>query len=143
MNVWLPEAPFQGFWELITLALVMIAWRLWGERVRRALVAFDQRRRDADLQLFYDRANPNSHFRQSVDQINDDTPPVTASPTMPGTFVWKNETFDSREDAEAERWRHVLREARDFYQDLDRSFGNRIGGRRSSHSIHNDPNENR
>ncbi|MEQ1753575.1 MAG: hypothetical protein ABL973_05525 [Micropepsaceae bacterium] len=138
----LPEPPFQGFWEFIILALVMIGWRLWGQRVRRALVAFDQKRRDADLQLLYDRANPNSHFRQSVDQINEDTTPVGAATSGGGKYTWNGETFGSREEAEAARWRDVLREARDFYKDLDRSFGNRISGRRSAHSIHTDQNDN-
>ena len=131
----LPEPPFPGFWELIALMLAMIAWRLWGWRVRKALQDFEQRRRDADLQLMYDRSNPTSHFRQSVDQINEDTPAVMAP--APGTYTWNGATYDTREEADQVRWLHVLREARSFYQDLDRSFGNRISGRRS-HSINTD-----
>jgi len=134
----LPEPPFSGFYELISLMLAMIAWRLWGWRVRKALQDFEQHRRNADLQLLYDRSNPTSHFRQSVDQINEDTPAVM--PATPGTFTWNGDTFDSREDAEQARWHHVLREARSFYQDLDRSFGNRIAGHRSSQTIHSDDN---
>lgn len=132
----LPEPPFPGFWEFIFLMLVMIAWRIWGSRVTNALKAFDERRRAADLQLLYDRSNPTSHFRQSVDQINDDTPPVTQP--SPGSFAWNGEHFQSREEAEQVRWLHVLREARDFYKDLDRSFGNRISGHRASGTINRD-----
>ena len=134
----LPDPPFPGFWELITLMLTMIAWRLWGWRVRKALADFEQHRRNADLQLLYARSNPTSHFRQSVDQINEDTPAV--EPANAGAFIWNGDTFESSEDAEQARWLHVLREARSFYQDLDRSFGNCISGRRSSHSIHRDDN---
>ena len=132
----LPEPPFSGFWELVFLMLAMIAWRLWGWRIVATLRAFDERRRAADLQLMYDRSNPTSHFRQSVDQINDDTPAVTQP--SPGSFVWNGEHYESREDAEQARWLHVLREARDFYKDLDRSFGNRISGRRASDTINRD-----
>ena len=131
----LPDPPFPGFWEFIALMLAMIAWRLWGWRVRKALQDFEQQRRDADLQLMYDRSNPTSHFRQSVDQINEDTPAVM-SPT-PGTYTWNGQTYDARQEADQARWLHVPREARSFYQDLDRSFGNRISGKRS-HSIHTD-----
>lgn len=132
----LPEPPFPGFFELIALMLAMITWRLWGWRVTKALQDFEQRRRNADLQSMYDRSNPTSHFRQSVDQINDDTPAVV--PSSQGRFTWNGDTFDTREDADQARWLHVLHEARIFYQDLDRSFGNRISGRRPSNSINRD-----
>lgn len=130
----LPEVAFPGFWQFIALALAMIAWRIWGERVKGALRRFDQRHRDADLQTLYDRANPNSHFRQSVEQLNDDTPAIE---TIPGEerARWNGMDFATREEAEAARWRHVLNQARDFYQDLDRSFGNRISGRRQGPTI--------
>ncbi len=130
----LPEVPFPGFWYFIALIIGMISWRIWGERVMEALRRFDQRRRDADLQALYDRMNPNSHFRQSVEQINDDTPPV--EPTLlNGQAAWNGTHFASREEADAARWRYVLSQARDFYQDLDRSYGNRISGRKSKDTI--------
>jgi arylamine N-acetyltransferase len=133
----LPEIAFPGFWYFIALILAMIAWRIWGERVMAALRRFEQRRRDADLQLLYDRTNPNSHFRQSVEQLNDDTPAVES--TLPnGQAVWNGTAYASRELADAARWRHVLSQARDFYQDLDRSYGNRISGRKSKDTIGND-----
>ena len=36
----LPEPPFSGFYELVALMLAMIAWRIWGWRVRKALQDF-------------------------------------------------------------------------------------------------------
>lgn len=133
----LPEMPFPGFWQFIALALAMVAWRIWGENVKAAFRRFDQRRRDADLQALYDRTNPNSHFRQSVEQLNDDTPPVESA-SSGRTASWNGTVFNSREEAEAARWRYVLSQARDFYQDLDRSFGNRISGRKSNQTINKD-----
>jgi hypothetical protein len=115
----LPEVPFQGFWYFIAAILAMIAWRIWGERVMASLRRFDQRRRDADLQAYFDRMNPNAHFRQSVDQIGEQTPPVEGT-------TWSGEIYETREDAEAARWRHIITEARRFYIDLDRAYGNRI-----------------
>ena len=123
----LPEVPFfEGFWYLVFALVAMIAWRIWGDRAMRAIRRIDQRRRDAELQAYADRMNPNAHFRQSVDQINDET-----SPVVPGngrTATWNGQTFATREEAEAARWRHVLTQARDFYKDLDRTFGNKIRG---------------
>lgn len=115
----LPEVPFQGFWYFVAAIVAMFAWRIWGERLMEALRRFDQRRRDADLQAYYDRMNPNAHFRQSVDQIGEKTPAVEGT-------SWNGEVYETREDAEAARWRHIVREARAFYIDLDRSYGNRI-----------------
>lgn len=124
----LPDIPFfDGFWYLVALLLGMVAWRIWGERVMRAIRTFDQRRRDADLQAYVDRMNPNAHFRQSVDQISEATPPI--EPRANGGASWNGETFETREEAEAARWRHVMTQARAFYIDLDRSYGNRIKAR--------------
>ncbi len=120
----LPEVPFQGFWYFVAAIVAMFAWRIWGERVKEALRRFDQRRRDADLQAYYDRMNPNAHFRHSVDQIGEKTPAV--EPRTDGSAAWNGDVYATREDAEAARWRHIVREARTFYIDLDRSFGNRI-----------------
>jgi hypothetical protein len=112
-------------WPFIVALVAMVAWRLWGDRVQRALKAHDQRRLDADLQAYVDRMNPNAHFRQSVDQINDATPPVEAQ--KDGTATWMDQTYATRQDAEAARWRHVVTQARDFYQDLDRTYRERLG----------------
>lgn len=114
-------AVFNGFWYFVALIVAMIAWRIWGERVTRAIRRFEQSRRDADLQTYFDRMNPNSHFRQSVDQIGEQTPAVEGT-------TWNGDVYDTREDAEAARWRHILTEARSFYIDLDRTYGNRIKG---------------
>ena len=119
----LPE-PLATLWPVIVLLAAMIAWRLWGERVRRAIVAHDQRRRDADLQAYVDRMNPNAHFRQSVDQISDATPPI--EPQKDGTSIWNGATYANREEAEAARWRHVMEQARKFYQDVDRANRERL-----------------
>lgn len=125
----LPYVPFPGFWYFVAAILAMIAWRIWGERVVAAVRRFDQRRRDADLQTYYDRMNPNAHFRQSVDQINETTPPVEAMPdASDGRAKWMGEIYATRADAEAARWRHVITQARDFYMDLDRNLGHRIKG---------------
>lgn len=114
-------AVYNGFWYFVALIVAMIAWRIWGDRVMRAIYKFDQRRRDADLQAYYDRMNPNAHFRQSVDHISEQTAAVEG-------VTWNGEIYESREDAEAARWRHIITEARSFYIDLDRTYGNRIRG---------------
>lgn len=125
----IPEAAiFNGFWYFVALIVAMIAWRIWGERVMRALRRFEQRRRDADLQAYFDRMNPNAHFRQSVDQIGEQTPPVEGT-------RWNGEVYETREDAEAARWRHIIMQARAFYIDLDRSYGNRIKAPNAAHRV--------
>ncbi len=113
-------------WIFVAVLIGMVAWRIWGDRVVRAVRAHDQRRRDADLQAYVDRMNPNAHFRQSVDQINDATAPI--EPQKNGTAIWNGQTYASRDEAEAARWRHVITQARDFYQDLDRNLGHKIRG---------------
>lgn len=113
-------------WIFVAGLIAMVAWRIWGDRVVRAVRAHDQRRRDADLQAYVDRMNPNAHFRQSVDQINEATPPV--EPQKNGTAIWSGQTYATRDEAEAARWRHVITQARDFYQDLDRNLGHKIRG---------------
>ena len=123
------------YWHILLLAGSMVAWRIWGHHVSAWIRRHDQRRRHAELQAMYDRANPNSHFRQSVEQINEDTPAVTQPAETPGIFVWGGMSFPSRVEAEAARWHHVLSEARSFYNDLDRELGNRLANRRSSDTI--------
>jgi hypothetical protein len=134
-----PDMPLQGFWYFILLAAAMIAWRIWGDRVRHAFAEMDRKRKAAELQSLYDRSNPNSHFRLSVEQINEDTPPVLPVPGEEPEFSWDGHMFSSREEAEAARWQHVLTEARGFYQDLDRSFGNRISRQRNPGSLNGGP----
>ncbi len=140
----LPEVPFfEGFWYFVALLLGLIAWRIWGDRVMRALRNFDQRRRDADLQTYFDRMNPNAHFRQTVDQISDATPAVEpfakAQDARDPRAVWNGEIYASREAAEAARWRHVITEARSFYIDLDRAYNNRIKSRTAGDTLHRGP----
>jgi hypothetical protein len=113
-------------WYFVAILVAMVAWRLWGDRVVRAVRAHDQRRRDAVLQAYVDLMNPNAHFRQSVDQINDATAPI--EPHADGTASWMDQSFATREEAETARWRHVITQARDFYQDLDRNLGHKIKG---------------
>lgn len=115
---------FNTLWPFVALLVAMIAWRLWGDRVTRAVKAHDQRRLDADLQAYADRMNPNAHFRQSVDQISEATPPI--EPQKDGTATWNGQTYATREEAEAARWRHVMTEARSFYQDVDRANRERL-----------------
>ena len=123
------------YWHIIALGLAMIAWRVWGNRITGFVRRMDQQRARTELQAMYDRSNPNSHFRQSVEQINEDTPSVVPHPTDQGVCTWAGQSYASREDAEAARWHHVLNEARSFYRDLDRQFGNRIAGRDKSETI--------
>lgn len=133
----LPEF-IPGFWFFIALAAAMIAARIWGKRVLMALQRFDQRRRDADLQAYFDRMNPNAHFRQTVDQIGEATPaiePFTTTNARDPRAVWRGEIYATRTDAEAARWRHVIMQARDFYVDLDRAYGNRVRARRSHDTL--------
>jgi hypothetical protein len=132
----LPSGPFEGFWWFVAALVAMVAWRIWGERVVAALRRHDQRRRDADLRAYFDRMNPNAHFRQTVDQIGEATPAV--EPLSPANgprdlrAKWNGEIYATREDAEAARWRHIITQARTFYVDLDRAYGNRIRASRSS-----------
>jgi hypothetical protein len=135
----LPDVPLEGFWYFILLAAAMIAWRIWGDRVRHAFAETDRKRKAAELQSLYDRANPNSHFRLSVEQINEDTPPVLPLAGEGPGFSWNGRLFPSREEAEAARWQHVLNEARGFYQDLDTTFGSRISRQRNPGSLNGGP----
>jgi hypothetical protein len=135
----LPDVPLEGFWYFILLAAAMIAWRIWGDRVRHAFAETDRKRKAAELQSLYDRANPNSHFRLSVEQINEDTPPVLPLAGEGSGFGWDGRLFSSREEAEAARWQHVLTEARGFYQDLDTTFGSRISRQRNPGSLNGGP----
>jgi hypothetical protein len=135
----LPDVPLEGFWYFILLAAAMIGWRIWGDRVRHAFAETDRKRKAAELQSLYDRANPNSHFRLSVEQINEDTPPVLPLAGEDPGFSWDGRLFSSREEAEAARWQHVLNEARGFYQDLDTTFGSRISRQRNPGSLNGGP----
>ncbi len=122
-----------GFWFFVGLGTLLIAWRIWGWRVVALFDRIEQRRRDAELQAFYDRGNPHAHFRQTVDAINEETAPVEAFAKAEGASdpraVWSDRVFATRAEADAARWRHVLIRARDFYMDLDRMFGRHVRGR--------------
>src|SRR5689334_17490209 len=104
-NIVLPE----GFWFYMSLAFVVASWPLWGPRVDAFFARMEQRRRDAELQAFYDRMNPNAHFRQTVDAINEETPAVEAFAKAEGAndprAIWKDQIFATRAEADAARWR--------------------------------------
>lgn len=132
---WWPDVVLpEGFWFFISLALALSSWPLWGPRIKRFFDRLEQRRRDAELQLFYDRMNPNAHFRQTVDAINEDTPAIEALAKAAGAndsrAIWNRQIYATRAEAEAARWRYVLTRARDFYIDLDRMYGRSVRGRR-------------
>ena len=91
------------YWHIIALGAAMIAWRIWGHHVTASFRRLEQQRARAELQTLYDRANPNSHFRHSVEQINEDTPPVQPDPHQPGAYGWSGTLYHSREAAEAAR----------------------------------------
>ncbi|MBI1210345.1 MAG: hypothetical protein GC190_02685 [Alphaproteobacteria bacterium] len=131
----LPEIALpEGFWFLVGLAALLATWPFWGPRVNSFFQRLEQRRRDAELQAFYDRMNPNAHFRQTVDAINEETSAVQGFATAAGASdpraIWENQIFATREEADAARWRHVLIKAREFYIDIDRMHGRSVRGRR-------------
>ncbi|MCE9522186.1 MAG: hypothetical protein K8S25_07105 [Alphaproteobacteria bacterium] len=141
-----PEIPFfPNFWLFVALILAMIAWRIWGNDVVAAFRRMEQRRRDADLQAYFDRMNPQAHFRQTVDQISETTPAIEPFAKAAGAedprAIWDGEIYSSKSDAEAARWRHVITKARDFYLDLDRTYGNRVRKQRSSDTLGGDGGE--
>ena len=142
----LPEIPFiPDFWYFLALIFAMIAWRIWGERVVVAFRRMERRRRDAELQAYFDRMNPNAHFRQSVDHIGETTPAIEPFAKAHGAqdprAIWNGKIFATHADAEAARWRQIILQARDFYMDLDRSYGNRVRARRSSETLGGDGGE--
>jgi hypothetical protein len=122
------------FWFFMSLAVALAAWPFWGPRVAAFFERMEQRRRDAELQAFYDRMNPHAHFRQTVDAINEETPAVEGFAKAAGAndprAIWNNNIFATREEADAARWRHILMRARDFYIDIDRMYGRSVRGRR-------------
>ena len=139
----LPQIPFiEDFWYFIALILAMIAWRIWGHHVVASFRRAEQRRRDAELQAYFDRMNPHAHFRQTVDHISEGTPAIEPFATAQGAHdpraVWNGNIFANQAEAEAARWRHVIIQARDFYMDLDRTYGNRVRARRSSGTLGGD-----
>ena len=125
-----------GFWFFIGLGALLIGWRIWGWRVVAFFDRLEQRRRDAELQAFYDRMNPHAHFRQTVDAINEQTAAVEPFAKADGTTdpraIWDEQIFATRAEADAARWRHVLIRARDFYIDIDRMYGRHVRGRRGA-----------
>lgn len=129
-DIVLPE----GFWFFTGLAILLAAWPFWGPRVNGFFQRLEQRRRDAELQAFYDRMNPDAHFRQTVDVFNEETPAVEPFAKAPGAddprAIWDERVFATRTEADAARWRHVLLKARDFYTHLDRLDGRSVRGRR-------------
>jgi hypothetical protein len=121
------------FWFFMSLAVLLAAWPIYGPRIAKFFDRLEQRRRDAELQHFYDRMNPQAHFRQTLDAINDETAPVEAFAKAAGTSdvraIWDDRIYATREEADAARWRHVLIRARDFYKDVDRMYGRSVRGR--------------
>lgn len=73
------------------------------------------------------KADPLAHFYLTVEEINGRTPIPTQSERL-GRTVWRFEdkNYLSQEAADEARRQAVLREARAFYQDVDRL---RLGGR--------------
>src|SRR5512143_2160289 len=118
-DIVLPE----GFWFFISAALLLASWPFWGPRIDGFFRRLDERRRDAELQAFYDRMNPHAHFRHSVEAFNEQTPAVEPFAKAAGASdpraIWNDRVFATREEADAARWRHVLTKARDFYLELD------------------------
>jgi hypothetical protein len=130
-----PDIPLpEGFWFFISLAFLIVAWPVWGPRVAAFFDGIDRRRRDAELQAYFDRMNPNAHFRQTVDAINEETAPVESFAKAEGVSdpraIWDQQIYATRAEADAARWRHVLIRARDFYGDLDRMYGRSVRGQR-------------
>lgn len=120
-----------GVWFFVALLVGMVVWKIYGARISAALDRFDQRKLDADRQLWADKQNPLAHFRRSLEAINDKVDPVVLV-RVDGTAArapkWNGVIFDTVQAAEDARWRHVIGEARAFYQGLDEDFGLRVVG---------------
>lgn len=118
-------------WIGLAVMAGLIGWKFYGRQILTALDQFDQRRIDADRQMVADMKNPLAHFRRSLEAINDTVPPVMlirmdgASERSP---IWDETVFETVQAAEEARWRHVITQARTFYQGLDEDFGLRVAG---------------
>lgn len=88
--------------------------RAWSERREEKKLAF---RAEQDRQ----RADPLAHFYLTVDEINAKTP-LPESFERFGRTIWRFEgkNFLHTEEADEARRQAVLRDARAFYQDVDR-----------------------
>jgi hypothetical protein len=120
-----------GVWFFVALLIGMVIWKIYGARIKTALDRFDQAKIDSDRQLWADRQNPLAHFRRSLEAINDKVEPVKlvrVDGTMARAPMWNGTIFDDVQMAEDARWRHVISEARAFYQGLDEDFGLRVAG---------------
>lgn len=88
--------------------------RAWFDRIEAKKQAFraEQARQQSD---------PLSHFYLTVEQINEKTP-VPETFERFGRTIWKFEgkNFLNQEEADEARRQAVLRDARAFYQDVDR-----------------------
>ncbi|HAH10819.1 MAG TPA: hypothetical protein DCL54_14455 [Alphaproteobacteria bacterium] len=116
-------------WPFVILIAALIAWKIYGGRVLAALDAQEQKRYADDAQLIADARNPRAHFRRSLDAINEQVAPVLLIKTDTGRAItWDGQTYDSIEGAEDARWRHVIAQARSFYEGLDEEFGLRLAG---------------
>lgn len=121
----LPDIP-DVYWALIfSFALILVMGfrekiAAWFNRRERNVVAF---RQEQERQA----KDPLAHFYLTVEEINAKTP-------MPETFerfgrtIWRFEdkNYLSAEEADEVRRQAVLRDARAFYQHVDRL---RLGGR--------------
>jgi hypothetical protein len=136
----LPDVPLQGFWYFILLAAAMIAWRIWGDRVRHAFAEMERKRKAAELQSMYDRSNPNSHFRLSVEQINEDTPPVLPIQGEEPGFSWDGQAFFIRVKRRKQHGGSTCSPRREAStRNSTGAFGNRISRQRNPGSLNGGP----
>lgn len=88
--------------------------KAWLDRREARKLAF---RAEQDRQ----RADPLAHFYLTVEQINAKTPPPETFERF-GRTIWRFEgkNFLNAEEADEARREAVMRDARAFYQDVDR-----------------------
>jgi hypothetical protein len=116
---WVAAIP-EIYWALaFGFVLVVVlgfrdAIRRWADRKEEAIAA----RRAEDARL---RQDPHAHFHLTVAEIEARTPPPERV-AWGGPERWRfgAETFASFEDAGEARRVAILRQARGFYQDIDR-----------------------
>lgn len=108
------------YWTFAILAVALVIYGLrhrikrWGDR--REAAKRDQRKRDAR-----NAQDPLAHYYLTVEEINAQTP-VPESFQRFGRTIWRfggKNYLDAAEADEARR-QAVLKEARSFYQDIDR-----------------------
>lgn len=118
--------------NLIQVAIVLLLG-LAGFAVHRPVLAslrrFEQRNAERKAQEFRNALDRYSHYRQTVQFVDEQIEPVTQVTERDGRtgepvtrYVFLGARYGSRKDAEEARYAVVIEKAREFYTDLDRVF---------------------